>query len=41
MLGILLMILGLQFLSIGFLGEMFTNAFERLDRRYPIKRVLE
>ena len=41
MLGILLMILGLQFFSIGFLGEMFTNAFERLDRRYPIKRVLE
>ncbi len=41
MLGILLMIVGLQFFSIGFLGEMFTNAFERLDRRYPIKRVLE
>ena len=41
MLGILLMILGLQFFSIGFLGEMFTNAFERLDRRYPIKRVLK
>lgn len=41
MLGILLMILGMQFFSIGFLGEMFTNAFERLDRRYPIKRVLE
>ncbi len=41
MLGILLMILGLQFLSIGFLGEMLTNAFERLDRRYPIERVLE
>ena len=41
MLGILLMILGLQFFSIGFLGEMFTNAIERLDRRYPIKRVLE
>ena len=41
MLGILLMIVGMQFFSIGFLGEMFTNAFERLDRRYPIKRVLE
>ena len=41
MLGILLMILGMQFFSIGFLGEMFTNAFERLDRRYPIKSVLE
>ncbi|MDE0186954.1 MAG: glycosyltransferase family 2 protein [Candidatus Poribacteria bacterium] len=41
MLGILLMILGLQFFSIGFLGEMFTNAFERINRRYPIKRVLE
>ena len=41
MLGILLMILGIQFFSIGFLGEMFTNAFSRLDRRYPIKRVLE
>ena len=41
MLGVLLMILGMQFFSIGFLGEMFTNAFERLDRRYPIKRVLE
>ena len=41
MLGILLMILGIQFFSIGFLGEMVTNAFERLDRRYPIKRVLE
>ena len=41
MLGILLMILGLQFLSIGFLGEMLTNAFERLDRRYPIERELE
>ena len=40
MLGILLMILGMQFFSIGFLGEMFTNAFERLDRRYPIKRVI-
>lgn len=39
MLGVLLMILGLQFFSIGFLGEMITNAFERLDRRYPIKRV--
>lgn len=39
MLGVLLMILGLQFFSIGFLGEMFTNAFEGLDRRYPIKRV--
>ena len=41
MLGILLMILGMQFFSIGFLGEMFTNAFERFNRRYPIKRVLE
>ena len=41
MLGVLLMILGMQFFSIGFLGEMFTNAFSRLDRRYPIKRVLE
>jgi glycosyltransferase involved in cell wall biosynthesis len=41
MLGILLMILGLQFFSIGFLGEMFTNTFERSARRYPIKRVLE
>lgn len=41
MLGILLMILGMQFFSIGFLGEMFANAFERLDRRYPIKRVLD
>lgn len=41
MLGILLMILGIQFFSIGFLGEMFTNAFERLDRRYPIKKVLK
>ena len=40
MLGILLMILGMQFFSIGFLGEMFTNTFERLNRRYPIKRVL-
>ena len=39
-LGVLLMILGVQFLSIGFLGEMFTNAFERLDRRYPIRRLL-
>jgi len=41
MLGILLMIIGMQFFSIGFLGEMFTNAFERIDRRYPIKRMLE
>lgn len=40
MLGVLLMILGVQFLSLGLLGEMFTNAFERLDRRYPIKTVL-
>ena len=40
MLGILLMIFGIQFLSIGFLGEMFTNAFERLGRRYPIKTLL-
>ncbi len=41
MLGILLMILGMQFFSIGFLGEMLTNSFERLDCRHPIKRVLE
>ena len=40
MLGVLLMILGMQFLSIGLLGEMLTNAFERMDRRYPIKTVL-
>ena len=40
MLGILLMILGMQFLSIGLLGEMFTNAFERVSQHYPIKTVL-
>ena len=40
MLGVLLMILGMQFLSIGLLGELFTNAFERIDRHYPIKTVL-
>ena len=40
MLGILLMIMGMQFLSIGLLGEMFSNAFERLDRHYPIKTLL-
>ena len=38
--GSMLMILGMQFLSIGLLGEMLTNAFERMDRRYPIKTVL-
>ena len=40
MLGILSMIMGMQFLSIGLLGEMFANAFERLDHRCPIKTLL-
>lgn len=40
MLGILLMILGAQFFSVGLLGEMFTNRFEAFKQDYPIKTVL-
>ena len=40
MLGILLMILGANFFSVGLLGEMFTNRFEAFKQNYPIKTIL-
>jgi len=40
MLGLLLMILGAQFFSVGLLGEMFTNRFEAFKQNYPIKTIL-
>jgi len=41
MLGILLMILGAQFFSVGLLGEMFINRFEAFQQKYPIKTILK
>ena len=40
MLGILLMVVGIQFFSIGLLGEMFTKAFGKLERNLPIRQIL-
>jgi len=41
MMGILLMILGVQFFSIGFLGEMFTNLFSHFNQEPPNSRILK
>ena len=41
MLGILLMVLGVQFFSIGLLGEMFTNAFSSFNKEESIHRILK
>jgi hypothetical protein len=41
-LGILLMVVGIQFFTIGLLGELFvTRSVQRDDRAYSVERVLE
>lgn len=40
MLGVLLIVIGIQFLSIGLLGEMFTKVYERFEKSFPVRRIL-